>query len=181
MRPMNINSASGWLDGVSHVPSDNFNDRPHNTWPQVIIVHAISLPPGKYGGGEIEDLFCNRLDCDAHSYFDRLRTLRVSAHLLVRRDGQVIQFVSLHKRAWHAGRSHCLGRDNVNDFSIGIELEGCDDDRFEDAQYVVLNDLIELIGAEYPQIQRNSIFGHSDIAPGRKTDPGPYFDWDRIR
>ncbi len=181
MPEISINSKTGWLCGIAHAPSENFDERPPFDQPEVLIVHAISLPPGAYGGSEIEAMFCNRLNCDAHPFFDQLRKLKVSAHLLVRRDGAVIQFVSLHKRAWHAGQSWCHGRSNVNDFSIGIELEGCDNDRFENAQYETLNQLIDLLSSEYPKISRSNIFGHFEIAPGRKTDPGPYFDWNRVR
>ncbi|MDE0308271.1 MAG: 1,6-anhydro-N-acetylmuramyl-L-alanine amidase AmpD [Acidiferrobacterales bacterium] len=177
---MKIHVLSGLVAGVRQVGSPNFDARPQNVEPEVIIVHSISLPPGQYGGKEVEDLFCNRLDCQSHPYFHSLENLRVSAHFLVRRDGEVIQFVSLNKRAWHAGVSFCIGRENVNDFSIGIELEGCDDDEFEDNQYDSLNSLIELLLGHFSNMDYNRIFGHSDIAPDRKTDPGPNFDWPRI-
>lgn len=177
---LKIDLVSGLIFGVRLVDSPNFDDRPKDVEPEVIIIHSISLPPGQYGGTEVEDLFCNQLDCGAHPYFHDLERLRVSAHFLIRRDGEMIQFVSLNKRAWHAGISSCLGRVNVNDFSVGIELEGCDEDIFEDSQYDSLNTLIGLLLEHFPDMGYNRIFGHSDIAPDRKTDPGPKFDWSRI-
>ena len=177
---MKVESVSGIVNGVTQSHSPNWDERPIEMEPEVIIIHAISLPPGQYGGGEIEALFCNTLVCEAHPYFDGLRELKVSAHFLIRRDGETIQFVPTIKRAWHAGESYCIGRENVNDFSIGIELEGCDGDIFEDAQYLSLNELIECLQSEYPQLSRQRLFGHSDIAPGRKSDPGPFFDWTRV-
>ena len=170
----------GWLKGVKQIKSSNYDERPIGVVPEVIIVHAISLPPGKYGSSHIEDLFCNKLKLSEHPYFNGLRRLRVSAHFLIRRNGEIIQFVSTEKRAWHAGKSFCLNRDNVNDFSIGIELEGCDYDKFENDQYKSLNYIITLLRKIYPAIHADNIFGHSDIAPGRKTDPGPHFDWSRL-
>ena len=176
-----VNANDGIVEFAKQAPSPNFDERPPQIQTEVIIVHAISLPPGQYGGDDIEALFCNRLDINAHSYYGQLENLRVSAHLLVRRQGQIIQFVNLRKRAWHAGESFCLGRNKVNDFSIGIELEGCDDDGFEEAQYASLNRLIEYSMERFPLISRDRIFGHSQIAPDRKTDPGPHFDWSRVR
>ena len=178
---MKIDWSSGIIEGVKQAPSPNFDCRPSGVRPEALIIHSISLPPGQYGGSEIEELFCNKLDCSAHSYFHALKNLKVSAHLLIRRNGEVIQFVSLNERAWHAGESFCLERENVNDFSIGIELEGCDEDTFEEDQYAALDELIRLLIAEYPQINRSRIFGHSEIAPKRKTDPGPNFEWSRVR
>ncbi len=178
---MELNRDSRLLTGVRHIISPNCDERPENVEAEVIIIHAISLPPGCYGGRYIEALFCNRLDCDGHPYFNRLQGLRVSSHFLIDRDGCIVQFVPTDKRAWHAGVSYCLGRARVNDFSIGIELEGCDDDEFEEVQYQSLNALIELLMREYPAINRRRIFGHCEIAPDRKTDPGPNFDWSRIR
>ena len=178
---MKIDLSSGIIEGVKQAPSPNFDSRPSGVRPEALIIHSISLPPGQYGGSEIEELFCNKLDCSAHTYFHALKNLKVSAHLLIRRNGEVIQFVSLNERAWHAGESFCLGRENVNDFSIGIELEGCDEDAFEEDQYAALDELIALLIAEYPQIYRSRIFGHSEIAPKRKTDPGPNFEWSRVR
>lgn len=178
---MRMDCAGQWVDGIERVCSPNFDERPAGVCPEVIIIHAISLPPGRYGGGYIDALFCNQLDTAEHPYFEQLQGLKVSAHFLIRRDGSLVQYVSVDKRAWHAGVSVCLGKERVNDFSIGIELEGCDDDPFESPQYTSLEALIELMCQHFPAIDRSRIFGHSQIAPGRKTDPGPYFDWSRIR
>ncbi len=167
----------GWVGGARHAPSPNHEARPEGAVPTLVVVHNISLPPGEFGGGAIEALFLNRLDCDAHPYFDaNLRGLRVSAHFLIRRDGELVQFVSCDARAWHAGVSNFLGRERCNDFSIGIELEGADDQPFEAAQYATLAALTRALAARYPV---EAVAGHSDIAPGRKTDPGPHFDWPR--
>ena len=176
-----VDRRTGLLSGTRFVPSPNFDARPDGATPDVLIVHSISLPPGQYGGEEIEQFFCNRLDKSAHPYFAGICDLQVSAHLLIRRNGDVIQFVPLHERAWHAGESTCEGRSRVNDFSIGIELEGTDDSAFEDAQYDVLAQVTKAIMSAYPAIQASRLYGHSDIAPGRKTDPGPFFDWQRYR
>jgi len=143
----------------------------------LLVVHNISLPPRVYGGGAIEDLFLNRLDPDGHPYFASIRALRVSAHFLVRRDGELVQFVPCSKRAWHAGISSFQGRERCNDFSIGVELEGSDDDPFEAVQYEVLAGLVRTLRTRYPLAH---LAGHSDIAPDRKTDPGPCFDWQRL-
>ena len=142
-----------------------------------MVIHNISLPPGEFGGPYIEDLFLNRLHPGAHPYFAGIAALEVSAHFLVRRDGQVIQFVDTDKRAWHAGVSKWHGRERVNDFSIGIEMEGTDDRAFEDAQYAALNDLLADLFKRYGKLP---LTGHSDVAPDRKTDPGPHFDWSRV-
>lgn len=144
---------------------------------ELIVVHAISLPPGEFGGSHIADFFANCLDCDAHPYFREIGELKLSAHFFIRRDGEIIQFVPCHKRAWHAGESSWRGRERCNDFSIGIELEGCDDQPFAAAQYEMLAELARAIKAVYPI---RDIVGHSDIAPGRKTDPGPHFDWKKF-
>ena len=178
---MKLNLNTKWVDGIEHIHSPNFDDRPVGIEPEVLIIHAISLPPGCYGEHHIEALFCNHLDTTLHPYFESLQGLEVSSHFLIRRNGSAVQFVGLDKRAWHAGMSSCLGRERVNDFSIGIELEGCDDEGFEPVQYEVLDSLIGLLMKRFPIIDRSRIFGHSEIAPGRKTDPGPYFDWSRIR
>lgn len=145
------------------------------------MVHGISLPPGQFGSGDIEALFTNKLDPTAHPYFAEVAHLEVSAHFLIRRTGEVLQFVSTDERAWHAGVSSWCGREHCNDFSIGIELEGTDDTPYEDAQYNVLVALISVLLNHYPSIRSDAIVGHSDIAPGRKTDPGPAFDWQRVR
>ena len=144
------------------------------------LLHGISLPPGEYGGPEIEALFRNRLDWDAHPWFGNIRGLKVSSHLLIRRDGEVIQFVPFSERAWHAGQSHYCGRDNCNDFSVGIELEGTDELPYTEAQYAVLAAVTQALLDYYPLLSAEHIVGHSDIAPGRKTDPGPAFDWAKL-
>ena len=160
------------------MPSPNCDERPTGSAIALIVVHNISLPPGEFGGQGIVELFTNRLERKAHPYYARLAELKVSAHFLIRRDGEVIQFVPCEKRAWHAGASSWHGREHCNDFSIGIELEGGDDAPFEDAQYAVLAALTCAVKRRYPIAD---IVGHSDIAPGRKTDPGPHFDWARYR
>lgn len=178
---MKVNNSDGLIEGVPFIGSPNSDDRPAQCVPEVLIIHAISLPPGKFGGQHIEQLFTNCLDSDEHPYFEEIKDMKVSAHLLIQRTGEVIQFVPLSKRAWHAGESECEGRTCVNDFSVGIELEGCDDQSFEDAQYDSLVMLSKSIMEAYPVITNTRIYGHSDISPGRKTDPGPHFDWSRFR
>jgi N-acetyl-anhydromuramoyl-L-alanine amidase len=175
----NIDSTSGLMAGVRFVPSPNHDERPDGADAQAIVVHSISLPPGEYGGEGIVELFTNRLDPGAHPLYPRIAELKVSAHFLVRRDGSLIQFVPVHRRAWHAGQSWCEGRRRVNDFSIGIELEGTDHDPFEGTQYASLASLTRALMRRFPGVTRERIYGHSDIAPGRKTDPGPQFDWHR--
>lgn len=170
--------ACGWLSGVVHVPSPNCDARPEGVEATLLVIHAISLPPGQFGSDDVQSLFTNCLDLVGHPYFESIHQLRVSAHFYVRRTGQVIQFVSCDDRAWHAGVSSWRGRERCNDFSIGIELEGCDDQPFEDAQYVALDALAGVLARRYPL---TCATGHSDIAPGRKTDPGPFFDWSRVR
>ncbi|MEO1767457.1 1,6-anhydro-N-acetylmuramyl-L-alanine amidase AmpD [Thiobacter aerophilum] len=169
--------AGGWIEGVKRVPSPNFDARPPGEAVTLVVIHNISLPPGEYGGPGILELFTNRLDCAAHPYYEALRDLRVSAHFLIRRDGELVQFVSTHDRAWHAGVSCFRGRERCNDFSIGIELEGSDFEPFTDAQYTALSHLLPALAATHPI---RDIAGHADIAPGRKTDPGPFFDWSRL-
>lgn len=167
--------ADGWCkQGARCLPSPNFDKRPAATDISLLVIHNISLPPGQFGGPFIADLFSNQLDCDAHPYFDRLRSLRVSAHFLIRRDGAVMQFVSCANRAWHAGVSTFAGRQQCNDFSIGIELEGTDFEPFTDLQYQSLTTLTLALQTHYPL---TDVVGHEHIAPGRKTDPGPFFDW----
>ncbi len=170
---------NGWLEGVTQVESPNCNDRPAGEI-SLLVVHGISLPPGEFGGNAIDALFTNCLDCTAHPYYERLVGVEVSAHALIRRDGEIIQYVPFGKRAWHAGQSCFEGREACNDFSIGIELEGADDVAYTDAQYAQLNRLIELLQQRYPAITAGRIVGHSDISPGRKTDPGEAFDWQRV-
>lgn len=170
----------GWLQGIRHLASPNFNQRPSGCTPRLVVLHNISLPPAQFGGGYIEAFFQNQLDATAHPYFQTIKDLKVSAHLLILRSGEVIQFVSLDQRAWHAGRSSYLGQQECNDYSIGIELEGTDDQAFTDAQYDSLRHVLLSIQQHYPQT-RYHLAGHSDIAPGRKTDPGVYLDWQRVR
>lgn len=169
--------AEGWLPAARRVASPNFDERPAGEAISLVVIHAISLPPGVFGGQFIEHLFLNELDVDAHPYFASLRDLKVSAHFLIARDGTLIQFVSCLSRAWHAGVSTWNGRLRCNDFSIGIELEGDDGHAFEEAQYASLMLLIAALQQRYPI---ESIVGHADVAPGRKTDPGPMFDWGRL-
>ena len=169
----------GWCSALPHSACTNFDARPDDTEISLLVIHNISLPPGEFGGGYIEALFANTLDCDAHPYFDQLRELRVSSHFLVRRDGSALQFVSTLDRAWHAGVSEFKGRQRCNDFSIGIELQGTDKTHFTGAQYQSLSQLTDVIRRKYPDI-KNNITGHSEIAPQRKTDPGVGFDWQRF-
>lgn len=182
VRRLRLKTPEGWLlPPVERVESPNCDPRPFGCIPEVVIIHAISLPPRRYGGRYIDDLFTNRLDVSAHSYFREIGGLRVSAHFLVRRDGRVAQFVPVGMRAWHAGVSVCLGRERVNDFSIGVELEGCDEESFALEQYNSLSELLRALREHWPRLGPDRWFGHSDIAPGRKTDPGPNFEWSRIR
>lgn len=178
--PLRVDKATGLLGGIAFVPSPNCDDRPPGCDPALVVVHGISLPPGEYGGPWIERLFTNCLPESAHPYFAAIWTLRVSAHVLIRRDGSLVQFVPLDLRAWHAGESCWRGRERCNDFSIGVELEGADDVAYEDRQYASLAALLAALIDAYPGLQPDSIAGHSDIAPGRKTDPGPSFDWPRL-
>ncbi|WP_456372814.1 1,6-anhydro-N-acetylmuramyl-L-alanine amidase AmpD [Thiolapillus sp.] len=167
------------ISGAEFLPSPNHDDRPAGTEPDLLVIHNISLPPDEYGGPWIADLFLNRLDPSAHPYFAQIHRLKVSAHALVRRNGTVLQFVSLEKRAWHAGESCFENRSNCNDYSIGIELEGSDRIPYSDAQYQSLTRITREIMGHYPHITPERITGHEHIAPGRKTDPGPAFDWER--
>lgn len=167
-------SEDGWLATVDHLPSPNFGERPEGQPVTLIVVHNISLPPGEFGGDWVARFFLNELDASAHPYFETIANVQVSAHFYVRRDGAITQFVGCDKRAWHAGASSWCGQANCNDYSVGIELEGCDDQAFSEAQYVALWSLIDALRLRYPM---TAVAGHSDIAPGRKTDPGPHFDW----
>ena len=171
----------GWIQGVHQIPSPNVDQRPLEAVIDLLVIHNISLPPGEFGGPHIEELFCNQLNPQAHPYFKGIAHLKVSSHLLIRRDGEIIQFVPLTQRAWHAGESSFCGRSCCNDFSIGIELEGSDDLPFTEAQYAALTEVSQLILLAYPSITLERIAGHSDISPGRKTDPGEAFDWARYR
>lgn len=168
----------GWLSGVRHLPSPNFGPRPAQAQIDLLVVHSISLPPGQFGTGCVQQLFTNQLDWDAHPYFQGIRGLEVSAHFFIERTGQIWQFVSCDARAWHAGKSAWRGRENCNDDSIGIELEGLEGLTFEDPQYASLQQLSEAIAQHYPL---HYIAGHEHIAPGRKQDPGPGFDWPRLQ
>ncbi|MAL95983.1 MAG: 1,6-anhydro-N-acetylmuramyl-L-alanine amidase AmpD [Haliea sp.] len=177
---MSATLVAGWVSTARHVPSPNCEPRPPGVAPELVVIHNISLPPGEFGGPGIEQLFTNTLDWDAHPYYQSIRGLRVSAHFLLRRDGELLQFVSTEERAWHAGVSCWQGRDNCNDFSIGIELEGTDTQAYTEAQYAGLKRLIGLLRKHYPGIGPGDLAGHADVAPGRKTDPGPAFDWSRL-
>lgn len=172
---------NGWIEGVRHIASPNSDQRPAGTHIDLLVIHNISLPPGEFGGPYIEQLFCNQLDPQAHPYFADIAQLKVSSHLLIRRDGEIIQFVPLSQRAWHAGESSFCGQSCCNDFSIGIELEGTDELPFTEKQYDALSQVSQVILKVYPEITAERVTGHSDIAPGRKTDPGEAFDWARYR
>ena len=171
----------GWMEGVEQCPSPNFNQRPENTDISLLVIHNISLPPGEFGGGHVQQFFQNRLDASLHPYFATIAELKVSAHLFIERDGKVTQFVPFDARAWHAGSSSFDGVADCNNFSIGIELEGVDDQAYSDAQYQALEKVSRQLLLTYPKLTPERITGHVDIAPGRKTDPGPAFDWPRYR
>ena len=165
----------GWCPQARQMLSPNHNERPEGQPVELLVIHNISLPPGQFGGPYITDMFLNRLDCDQHPFFDQLRKLKVSSHFFIRRTGELIQFVPTEKRAWHAGASSFMGREGCNDFSVGIEVEGTDFVPFEPAQYKTLAALTKALAARYPQMK--NVTGHEHIAPIRKTDPGPFFDW----
>lgn len=171
-------SEDGWCSDIARSPCTNFDARPPEAVISLLVIHNISLPPGQFGGEHIAALFANKLDYAADPYFEQLRDLKVSAHFLVRRDGLALQFVPTTERAWHAGLSQFAGRERCNDFSIGIELEGCDDQSFTDAQYQTLVNLTSALAFRHPL---SHVAGHEHIAPGRKTDPGPFFDWQRYQ
>lgn len=173
-----ITFSQGICQQARFVASPNFDERPANLMPEVIIIHSISLPPGDYQSDAVEHFFCNKLDKNKHPYFEGIHHLTVSAHFFIRRDAQLMQFVNTNDRAWHAGVSECLGKNCVNDFSIGIELEGWDeaDDGFSEAQYSIATELVSSLVNEY-NIPVEQLYRHSDIAPERKNDPGPYFKW----
>ncbi len=172
-----IDRQTGLAQGAIQLPSPHCDARPQGIAIELLVIHAISLPAGEYGGDDVAALFLGTLDCSRRPDYGELANLRVSAHFLVRRDGQVQQFVPVHRRAWHAGVSCFAGRERCNDFSVGIELEGSDRDCFTAAQYAALTALTRAVRAACPAIRAENIVGHSDIAPGRKTDPGPHFDW----
>jgi AmpD protein len=177
---MQLDVTSGWCQGVRHCPSPNCNARPQGEV-SLLVIHNISLPPGQFGTGKVQQFFQNRLVVDEHPYFAEIASMQVSAHFLIERDGAITQFVSCNERAWHAGQSCFAGRENCNDFSLGIELEGTDELPFSDAQYTALVELVGELRGAYPALTQERICGHSDIAPARKTDPGPAFDWPRLR
>ena len=177
---LSLDSTGNWFDDARRVPSPNFDARPFGCGIDLIVVHGISLPPGEFGGPHIEQLFCNRLDPHADERLRAIASLEVSAHLLIRRGGELVQFVALADRAWHAGESRFGDRVRCNDFSIGVELEGTDCTPYEDAQYERLGDVCLALMHRWPAIGPDRIVGHSDIAPDRKTDPGPAFDWPRL-
>lgn len=177
---MHIDVTSGLLKEARQQQSPNCDLRPNESDIKLIVIHGISLPPGNFAGNYIDQFFCNQLDPDEHSYFKEIAGLKVSSHLFVRRDGEVVQYVPLQKRAWHAGVSNYKKRENCNDFSIGIEMEGEDETPYTDIQYQVLSTLIKSLIKAYPGLNEKTIVGHSDIAPERKTDPGVAFDWELL-
>ena len=178
---MRIDPNSHLIIGANVVESPNCDNRPDGAVVDLLVIHNISLPPGEFGGGYVHALFQNKLDPSIHPYFEEIKGMKVSSHLLIERDGALTQFVPFNQRAWHAGQSCFEGRDGCNDFSIGIELEGADDVPFTDVQYDVLNAVILCLQTTYPGLYKNHIVGHCDIAPGRKTDPGPAFDWGKLQ
>jgi AmpD protein len=178
---LDLDPVSGWLGLARRVPSPNCDERPPQVLPDLIVVHGISLPPGEFGGPWIDQLFTNSLPADGHPFFADVAGLRVSAHLLIRRTGELVQYVPFHLRAWHAGVSRWEGRERCNDYSIGIELEGTDTTQYEVAQYTALARAIIALCDAYPSLTIDRIVGHSDVAPGRKTDPGIAFDWPLLR
>ena len=180
-RMISIDLKSGLIQEARQVPSPNFDDRPPRCQPELIIIHGISLPPGEFGGQWIDRLFTNCLDPTAHPYFREIAELQVSSHLLIQRDGELVQYVPLWKRAWHAGASCYKDRDQCNDFSVGIELEGVDTVAYTEEQYEVLCGTVGALQATIESLANAPIVGHEDVAPDRKTDPGPAFDWSRFR
>lgn len=181
MAKLHIDSESGLLRGARRIESPNCDSRPDGVEADLIVVHGISLPPGEFGGPWIDRLFTNDLPPDAHPYFAEVAGRKVSAHLVIARDGSVTQFVGFNERAWHAGKSSYEGREACNDFSIGVELEGADTVAYDERQYQALAAVVAALCKAYPKLSPGRLAGHSDIAPGRKTDPGPAFDWPRAR
>lgn len=169
-----------WLSQVTKVSSPNFDERSNPPDISLIVVHCISLPPGQFGEIYISQLFCNQLNPDEHPYFKEIYQLKVSAHLLIKRDGEIIQYVAFNKRAWHAGVSEYKGKTKCNDYSIGIELEGIETQAYTDQQYKQLSQVIKILIRHYPGLSASDVVGHSDIAPGRKTDPGEIFNWEKL-
>jgi AmpD protein len=178
---LKINPQTALLEPVCYRPSPHHDVRPDGAPIDMVVVHGISLPPGEFGTPAIEDFFCGHLDMSGHPFYSEIATLKVSAHLLIKRSGEIIQFVPFNQRAWHAGESAFKGKNRCNDFSVGIELEGTDDVPYEQIQYEQLGKVIGLLQQTYPDITHERIVGHVDIAPGRKTDPGPAFDWDYLK
>jgi AmpD protein len=178
---MDFSLKENLLCGARLLNSPNQSDRNAGQVIDLLVIHNISLPPGEFASGCIDDLFCNRLDREGHPFFTEIADLKVSAHLLIDREGQVTQYVPFNKKAWHAGESSFYGKSNCNDYSLGIELEGTDDEAFTAAQYDSLTSISNLLLVEYPCLNLDRIVGHSEVAPGRKTDPGPCFDWDRYK
>ena len=177
---LTIDRGTGLADGATLLLSPNRDARPPGATVDLIVIHGISLPPGGYAGAEVEAFFQNRLDMTRHPYYATIEALRVSAHFYVRRDGRLVQFVPVHERAWHAGVSVYGARDACNDFAVGIELEGTDEEPYDERQYPVLAALVVALRRAYPTLAEDALAGHSDIAPTRKTDPGPHFDWARL-
>ena len=177
---MRIDTNTHCIVGAEYIESPNFDERPVDAVVDLLVIHNISLPPNEFGGAYVKDFFQNTLDSSAHPYFEEIKDLQVSSHLFIDRTGKLTQFVPFDKRAWHAGQSCFQDRERCNDFSIGIELEGADDIEYTDAQYRVLRAVIVCLQMTYPGLSSNHIVGHCDIAPGRKTDPGPSFDWNRL-
>ena len=177
---MKIDKNSGKIQGIHSIASPNYNERPIENDVSLVVIHGISVPPGRFGDGYIEQLFTNSLSITEHPYFQEIINLRVSAHILINREGVITQFVPFNKRAWHAGESKYQGRENCNDFSIGIELEGVDDIPYTEEQYAQLAEVLQNLYNSYPLLTRETMAAHSDIAPGRKTDPGQAFDWEYL-
>ena len=177
---LEVKSDNFCFSKINYFPSPNNDERPDDVEPRLIVIHGISLPPGEYGNNHIKSFFLNRLDSNKHSYFKKIKHLKVSSHLLIERDGQLSQFVPFNKRAWHAGVSLYRGIDNCNDYSIGIELEGQDDTHYTELQYQILAKVIQSLMRFYPTINSRKVVAHSDVAPIRKTDPGPAFDWFKL-
>ena len=171
----------GWLTKAEKHISPNFDQRPKNTDIKLIVIHNISLPPENFEPENVKKFFMNELDFETHKFFQEIRGLKVSSHFVIDRIGKIYQFVSVYDRAWHAGVSSFKNQENCNDFSLGVELIGSDNTPFEDNQYISLNELIEALCNSFPKIKKGNIVGHSEIAPGRKSDPGPFFDWSKIR
>ncbi len=177
---ISVKIKDGLIEGVRFIQSPNCDARPNHCEPSLIVIHCISLPPGLYGGSYVTQLFTNTLNPDEHPYFQEIYNLQVSAHIFIRRDGDILQYVPFHERAWHAGESNFDGRHNCNDFSIGIELEGTDSTEYELKQYKILAEIICLLFGSYKDLSANKIVGHQDISQGRKTDPGQCFNWEKL-